>query len=94
LQDEARMTEPMHIDWQLVDRLLQFVVLPALAWLWALQRQTSSHELVLQRLETMLAEREKHRAEEKKEFSDAIHSLNDTIRELRADIARISEMRK
>lgn len=87
------MTEAA-IDWNLVDRLLQYVVIPALAWVWALQKQTTNHEKILLRIETMLDERQRHRDEDKKEFAEAIRGLNDTIKELRADIVRVAEAKR
>ena len=93
------MTDPITLDWTLMDRLLQYVIIPALAWMWALHRQAAQQDREILRIVTMLEEREKHRITEreetaklresdKREMTEAIRDLKATISELRADIVR------
>jgi ribosomal protein L29 len=88
-----------NIDWPLIDRLIQWLILPAIAWLWALQTRATDTERSILRVEgeiarllTVLEERERRRVEDREEFAEAVKELKAAITGLSAKLDQLRFM--
>jgi hypothetical protein len=71
---------------EVLDRMVQWLIIPAIAFGWALNKRVSLHESEIQRIVTILEERERHRDRDRaadreviRELKGAIDKLNDRL---------------
>jgi ribosomal protein L29 len=84
--------------WPLLDRVIQWLVIPAIGAWWMLSREVSRHATTMSegfgkhdkeilRILTILEERNGQRQEDRAHVADALEKLDGTLRELRKEIA-------
>lgn len=92
----------MTLDWNVLNALIQWIILPAIAWLWAIHGRVSAHEKATSerfgaqdkeiiRLLTILEEREKARATLRQGEIDAIAELHKAIKSMNERLDHLSE---
>ena len=74
--------------WSILDRLMQWLILPAIAFLWAMNGRLSSHDREILRILTILEERNSRRDEERLDLARILSSLEARREENMADMAR------
>lgn len=77
------------IDWTLLERLVQWVIIPAIAWVWSIQRSVSDSDKRISqlfsenlRILTILEERQKGGDEYKVNMAEALRDLRSVIKSL------------
>lgn len=89
--------EVLHFDWALLDRVMQWLVIPAaiVAWQYArglnarqsvLEKQLGETQSEIKRILTILEERQKRRDEDRTEVAEAVRELRGAIQSLHNDI--------
>jgi hypothetical protein len=73
------MTE---IDFAVIDRLVQWLIIPAIAFIWALQGRVGKSEREILRILTILEERNVRRDEDRQDSAKTVALLHEAITKL------------
>lgn len=76
----------MTLDWDLLDKVIQWLVIPALAVAYNLYQRVNSQEKDILRILTILEERERRRTEDREVEISTAKALKDSIEKLSAKI--------
>lgn len=93
------MEAPGSFDWSMLDRVMQWLVIPAGVAAWQFARSLSARQSVLEkqlnetqseikRILTILEERQRRRDEDRTEVADALRELRGAIINLHEEIKR------
>lgn len=75
-----------------LDALLRYLVLPALAWAWALQRRVGDHATELRVICRLMEERRLQRDEDREALRETLAKLDRTLTALDARIGGLGAM--
>jgi hypothetical protein len=81
-------------DFSVINGLLQWVVAPALVWIWSHERRLASGEREILKLLTILEERNKQRDNDKIAEAEVLRDLRDQIKRLADKLDRLDERAK
>ena len=81
----------MNLDLPVIHSVLQWVVAPALVWLWTHERRLASGEREILRLLTIIDERHKQRDEDRQAEAEILRDLRDQIRRLADKLDKLDE---
>lgn len=79
--------------WMLVDRLMQWLILPAVGVLWAMNGRVSKQEKEILRILTILEERNHRRDEDREDTSKIFARLYEAIESLSTKIDKIGGLK-
>jgi L-lactate utilization protein LutB len=74
--------------WSILDRLMQWLILPAVAFIWAMNGRVSAHDREILRILTILEERNARRDEERVDLAKVIDQLEAHRKEDKDDMAK------
>ena len=69
----------MTLDWHTLNAIIQYLIVPAIVWLWAHDKRLDAHDREITKLVTILQEREKQQAANVKREADAMSELRDIM---------------
>jgi len=67
------------LDWHTLNAIIQYLIVPAIVWLWAHDKRLDAHDREITKLVTILQEREKQQAANVKREADAMSELRDIM---------------
>lgn len=80
--------------WSILDRLMQWLILPAIAFIWAMNVRVSTHDREILRILTILEERNARHEGEKVEWAKVVTRLEAAVEKLSNKIDAISHLRE
>jgi len=67
------------LDWHTLNAIIQYLIVPAIVWLWAHDKRLDAHDREITKLVTILQEREKAAQANVKREADAMSELRDIM---------------
>jgi len=80
--------------WPIISSLTQWLVIPAIAVIWGLNKRQSAQEKEILRILTILEERDKRRSEDREDASEVFVTLRAAIEKLSDKIDHILEEKR
>lgn len=69
----------MTLDWHTLNAIIQYLIVPAIVWLWAHDKRLDAHDREITKLVTILQEREKAAQANIQREADAMSDLRDIM---------------
>lgn len=76
--------------WQFLDRLVQWLILPAIAVIWSMNNRLSMHDREILRILTILEERDHRRGEDREDWQVTVKTLREATQVLAEKISRMN----
>lgn len=80
--------------WMVMDRVMQWLILPALGVIWAINTRIGKHEKEILRIMTILEERNRRREEDREDVSATFKQLREAITALAEKIDNLADNRR
>jgi hypothetical protein len=75
--------------WEILDRAVQWGVIPLCALLWWMHQRQATQDGHIERILTIIDERERRRTEDRETHSGEMKSVADAIRDLKTEIHQL-----